>query len=294
MLQLERDGCYADVMERALYNGALSGISLDGRRFFYENPLAVFPRTRAHERQDWFGCACCPPNIARLLASLPRYAYSEEPRAAWVHLYVAGRATLGVAGQAVELTVTTGYPWRETVRVEVAPERPASFTLALRVPGWCRAATLKVNGRPLDLAPLLKKGYALIKRTWAAGDRVDLRLPMPVERVEAHPKVRADAGRVALQRGPIVYCLEEADNGADLDAVCLPRRAALRTRSRPGLLGGVVTIEAAARRLSREGWSSALYRPAASKTVPARLTAVPYYAWCNRRPGEMLVWMREC
>ncbi len=202
MLQLERDGCYADVMERALYNGALSGISLDGRRFFYENPLAVFPRTRAHERQDWFGCACCPPNIARLLASLPRYAYSEERRAAWVHLYVAGRATLGVAGQAVELSVRTGYPWRETVRVEVAPERPASFTLALRVPGWCRAATLKVNGRPLDLAPLLKKGYALIKRTWAAGDRVDLRLPMPVERVEAHPKVRADAAVWRSNAGP--------------------------------------------------------------------------------------------
>ncbi len=294
MLQLERDGRYADVMERAIYNGVLSGISLDGRRFFYENPLAVQPRVRAHERQDWFGCACCPPNIARLLASLPRYAYSEERRAAWVHLYVAGRATLGVAGQAVELTVRTGYPWKEKVRIDVAPERPAALTLALRVPGWCRAATLKVNGEAVSLDAIVKEGYAHVKRAWAAGDRVELRLPMPVERVRAHPKVRADCGRVALQRGPVVYCLEEADNGADLDALCLPRKAALRAKFRPDLLGGVVTVTAAGRRRSPEGWAGALYRPAAAKTVPARLTAVPYYAWCNRRPGEMLVWVREC
>jgi DUF1680 family protein len=292
MLQLERDARYADVMERALYNGVLSGISLDGTRFFYVNPLAAL--SRAHERQEWFGCACCPPNIARLLASLPRYAYSEGARAAWVHLYIAGRATVGVAGQAVELSVKTGYPWKEKVRIAVAPERPAAFTLALRIPGWCRAPALKVNGEPLPLAALLKKGYAHIKRSWAAGDAVELTLPMPVQRVEAHPKVRADSGRVALQRGPVVYCLEEVDNGADLDGVCLPRTAALRARSRRDLLGGVTVITAAARRRSPAGWTGALYRPASSKAVATRLTAVPYYAWCNRRPGEMLVWVREC
>jgi DUF1680 family protein len=299
MVQLERDGRYADVMERALYNGVLSGVSLDGRRFFYANPLVVFPRTFrgggpvTAERQEWFGCACCPPNIARLLASLPRYAYSEEPRGAWVHLYMAGRATLGVAGQAVELTVRTDYPWKEEVSIDVAPERPAAFTLALRVPGWCRAASLKVNGSPVALDGVLKKGYAHLKRTWPAGDRVELTLPMPVERVRAHPKVRADLGRVALQRGPVVYCLEEVDNGAELDTVCLPRKAALRAQFRPGLLGGVVAITAAGRRCAA-GRSDALYSSADVKAVAARLTAVPYYAWCNRSPGEMLVWVREC
>ncbi len=300
MLQIQHDGRYADVMERALYNGVLSGVSLDGRRFFYVNPLAVFPSTfaggrhGATERQDWFGCSCCPPNIARLLASLPRYAYSEERRAAWVHLYMAGRATLGVAGQAVELTVRTGYPWKEKVRVDVAPEKPATFALALRIPGWCRAPKLKVNGEAVDLASVVKKGYAHVKREWSAGDRVELTLPMPVERVYAHPKVQADCGRVALRRGPVVYCLEEVDNGAGLDALCLPRKAALRAKFQPDLLGGVVTISAAGRRITTEGWKDSLYRPADGKTVPARLTAVPYYAWCNRHPGEMLVWVREC
>jgi hypothetical protein len=297
MLQLEWDGRYGDVMERALYNGVLSGVSLDGRRFFYVNPLAVQPQAPGAgktERQDWFWCACCPPNIARLLASLPRYVYSESPRAAYVHLYVRGRATLGVAGQAVELRVETGYPWKEKVRITVRPERPATFALALRIPGWCRAVTLKVAGAPLALGPIVRKGYALIRREWSAGDVVELTLPMPIERVEANPKVRADCGRVALERGPVVYCLEEADNGPGLDELCLPRGAALRSEFRPRLLGGVTVITGTARRRDPAGWADALYRPTASKTVKARFTAVPYCAWCNRKPGEMLVWIREC
>ena len=300
MLHLERDGRYADLMERALYNGVLSGVSLDGRRFFYVNPLAASGGTGTPERQDWFGCTCCPPNIARLLASLPRYAYSEGSRAAYVHLYVQGRATLGVAGQAVELRVRTGYPWKEKVRIAVRPERPADFTLALRIPGWCRAAALKVNGTPVAVGRIVKKGYALIARTWAAGDVVELTLPMPVERVEANPKLRADCGRVALQRGPLVYCIEEVDNGVDLEDICLPRDAALTAKFRPDLLGGVTVITGAARRRDRAGWAGAagragaLYRPATSRTVRTRLTAVPYCAWCNRKPGEMLVWIREC
>jgi len=300
MLALEGDGCYADVMERALYNGVLSGVSLDGKRFFYANPLTVFPEALrdgghvAAQRQEWFGCACCPPNIARLLASLPLYAYSEGARTAWVHLYVQGRATLNVAGRQVEVRVQTDYPWREEVSLEVRPQRPGTFTLALRIPGWCRGATLSVNGNPLRLGDIVKKGYAKVRRAWARGDRVELKFPMPVERIEANPRVRMDCGRVALQRGPIVYCLEEVDNGPDLADLCLPRRAALRAQYRPDLLGGIVTITGAALRRDRSGWGRALYRADKSQALKVPITAVPYYAWCNRKPGEMLVWIREC
>jgi len=287
-------------MERALYNGVLSGVSLDGKRFFYANPLTVFPEALrdgghvAAQRQEWFGCACCPPNIARLLASLPLYAYSEGARTAWVHLYVQGRATLNVAGRQVEVRVQTDYPWREEVSLEVRPQRPGTFTLALRIPGWCRGATLSVNGNPLRLGDIVKKGYAKVRRAWARGDKVELKLPMPVERIEANPRVRMDCGRVALQRGPIVYCLEEVDNGPDLADLCLPRRAALRAQYRPDLLGGIVTITGAALRRDRSGWGRALYRADKSQALKVPITAVPYYAWCNRKPGEMLVWIREC
>jgi len=300
MLALEGDGRYGDVMERALYNGVLSGVSLDGKRFFYANPLTVFPEALrdgghvAAQRQEWFGCACCPPNIARLLASLPLYAYSEGARTAWVHLYVQGRATLNVAGRQVEVRVQTDYPWREEVSLEVRPQRPGTFTLALRIPGWCRGATLSVNGNPLRLGDIVKKGYAKVRRAWARGDKVELKLPMPVERIEANPRVRMDCGRVALQRGPIVYCLEEVDNGPDLADLCLPRRAALRAQYRPDLLGGIVTITGAALRRDRSGWGRALYRADKSQALKVPITAVPYYAWCNRKPGEMLVWIREC
>lgn len=300
MLQIERDGRYADVMERALYNGVLSGISLDGRRFFYVNPLAVYPRalTEPSEhltatRQDWFGCACCPPNIARLLASLPQYVYSQARNEAYVHLFVQGSAELTVAGQSVVLIQRTGYPWKERVRITVKPDEPAEFTLALRIPGWCRGATLKVNGKAVGAARLTRKGYARIKRVWRKGDKVELRLPMPVERIEAHPKVRANAGRVALQRGPIVYCLEEVDNGPNLNDIALPRTARLRAECDEKLLGGVVVVTGKARRRDASAWRNRLYGPSASRTRSVTIKAVPYCAWANRRPGEMLVWIRE-
>ena len=304
MLHLDPDGRYADVMELALYNGALSGVSLDGTKFFYANPLATYPKVepnkpmragqkRHYQRSEWFGCACCPPNIARLIASFGQYVYSQGPSEARVNLYVGSKAELQVGGQTVRIEQRTRYPWDPKVRIRVRPEKPAAFTLSLRIPGWCRGAKLKVNGKPVAAAGITKKGYAKIRRQWAAGDVVELVLPMPVERIEANPKVRQAAGRVALQRGPIVYCLEEIDNGPGLHDLALPREAKLRAAFDPKLLGGVTVITGKAKRREQKSWSGDLYRPAGTKTESAAIKAVPYACWNNRRPGEMRVWMNE-
>jgi len=297
MLQIEADSRYADVMERALYNGVVSGVSLDGRKFFYDNLLAVHPEyykfsgQKPPFRQEWFGCACCPPNIARMLASLGGYVYSQAKDEVYVHLYAAGSARLDVDGRRVAIEQETDYPWKEDVRLVVRAGEPTAFSLALRIPGWCRGARLAVNGKAVRVEP--KKGYAKIKRTWKNGDRVDLRLPMPVERIEAHPSVRHDCGRVALQRGPVVYCLEEADNGKNLNDIVLPHDARLRVKFDRRLLGGVPVITAAARRRDTKSWKGGLYRPAGTSMKPAVLKAIPYFGWANRGAGEMIVWIRS-
>jgi hypothetical protein len=300
MLQVERDGRYADVMERALYNAVLSGVSLDGTRFFYANPLALYPPALRFSpgvlsatRQEWYGCACCPPNIARLIASLREYMYSQGRDEVCVHLYAQGSAELEVTGRRLALAQETNYPWDGAVRLTLGLEEPARFALALRVPGWCRKARLKVNGRAAPLGRAAAKGYARVRRLWQDGDCVELELPMPVERITAHPKVRSDAGRVALQRGPIVYCLEEADNGPDLNDISLPRNAALRARYEQDTLGGVVAVTGHGRRSNLTAWRGSLYRPARTATKPVTIRAVPYCTWANRKPGEMLVWIRE-
>ncbi len=290
LLQLDCDGRFADAMELALYNGTISGVSLDGKKFFYVNPLES--DGEAH-RQDWFDCSCCPPNIARMIASFGQYVYSQSRTEVCVHLYVQGSAELELGDRRLQIEQKTGYPWKERVSITLRPERPAQFTLALRIPGWCRGATAKLNGRSLRLAPLVKKGYARIRRRWEPGDRIELKLPMPVERLEANPAVGADAGRVALQRGPIVYCLEAVDNGADLNDLILPRDAKLTAKFDPKLLGGATVISGRARRVDRRGWKDTLYRPVGTPTRPATLKAVPYCIWDNRRPGEMQVWIRE-
>ena len=173
---------------------------------------------RSPNRQEWFGCACCPPNVARLIASLARYIYSTTAKDLYVHLYVGGSAECTIRGRKVQVVQETEYPWKDKIRLRVNPASPAEFGLALRIPGWARTFRVNVNGKSVKLAP--KKGYVHIVRTWKKGDRVDLVLPMAVERIEAHPAVRQDAGFVALQRGPIVYCLEEADNGPEPGGYC--------------------------------------------------------------------------
>lgn len=300
MLQARPDSRYADVMERALYNGTVSGVSLDGKHFFYDNLLAAHPQyhrfnqQKPPTRQEWFGCACCPPNIARLLASIGGYVYSQSADTIWTHLYVAGSMTADLAGNTVGLTQKTEYPWDGNVRITVSPASPAVFKLALRLPGWCRGVGIRVNGTPCNVAEITTAGYAIIEREWKTGDVVELTFPMPVERIEAHPSVRQDCGKIALQRGPIVYCLEEVDNGPDIADIALPMTSELVVTTDKTPFAGVPVIRGAAVRRDKSAWGDELYRPAGTPAIPVVLTAVPYCMWANRGPGEMTVWIGQC
>jgi DUF1680 family protein len=289
MLQFRGDARFADAMERALYNGTISGVSLDGKRFFYVNPLESRGN---HHRQDWFGCACCPPNIARLIASIGGYIYSEAAEDAYIHLYVQGSGTLQVGGQQVVLRQETDYPWDGNVHISVEPGSPGVFGLSLRIPGWSRGATLTVNGEVVDAEAAMTLGYARIERRWKAGDQVDLVIPMPVEQIEAHPAVRQNAGYVALQRGPVVYCLEQVDNPVPLHRIILPRDADLKPHFDKDLLGGVTVIKGQAMAVDDSDWDGVLYRSEPAKLKPLEIAAIPYYAWDHRDAGDMRVWIR--
>jgi DUF1680 family protein len=306
LLALDGEAKYADWMETALYNGILSGISLDGGAYFYQNPLADRGR---HRRQPWFGTACCPPNIARLLLALPGYLYGTSPEGVWVHHYVAGTvevqppgggAGAGVAGAGATLAVETRYPWDGEVRLTMRrlPDGSgAPWTLYLRLPEWGEGASVRVNGerQTLEAGP---GSYAAVRRAWREGDEVVLDLPMPVRRLRAHPRVLANTGRVALARGPVVYCVEGVDHpGLDVWDLELPAGAALEPEARPDLLGGVVVLRGEAVVARAGAWDGRLYEPAARRPEPERrpagVLAVPYYAWANRESGPMQVWLRE-
>ncbi len=290
MVQLEGDGRYVDVLEQALYNGVLSGVSLDGTRFFYENPLESDGTVT---RKPWFGVACCPPNLARLLASLGQYIYSVNDSAVAVHLYVQGTANLTLGGRAVTLRQQTDYPWSGAIRITLTVPEPTEFALCLRIPGWSREAVVTVNGRPFDLAGKVVKGYVRIARTWTAADTVELTLPMPVECVHAHPQVSADAGLVALQRGPLVYCFEEVDQSVALHRLSITPGARFEARHEAELLNGTVVIHGEGNALDDSDWNNTLYRREPPRIVPCAVAAIPYHVWDNRRQGQMRVWMRE-
>jgi DUF1680 family protein len=292
MLAISGEAKYADVMELALYNAVLPGLSLDGQSYFYENPLAD---DGTHRRQAWFGCACCPPNVARLMASLPGYFYSVSAEGIWVHLYAEGTANLTLAdGRTVSLQQETRYPWDGEVSITVRGE--GSFSLFLRIPEWCeQGASITVNGEASGEA-LTSGSYAEIRREWKAGDTVRLSLPMPVRQIECHPNVAENIGRVALMRGPLLYCVEAADNpGAHPQEIILPENAELKAEWRAGLLGGVVALKVQAEITPPDsGWDSRLYRTVRKSDVQTEnreITAIPYYAWANREAGAMRVWV---
>ena len=302
MLALEMNGDYADVLERVIYNGTISGMDLDGQKFFYVNPLEVQPDAvkvrpeKGHittERQNWFSCACCPPNLARLIASIGHYIYGSKKNTGYVHLYIGSEAELNIANQNVVLKQDSNYPWDGDIKLSVKPEQEAEFTIALRIPGWCRDATLTINGDRFDIGANIDKGYVYIKRHWEKNDLIELELPLTVERVKSHPKVRANIGKVALQRGPIVYCLEETDNGPNLPSILLPNNTILNTHFDPDLLGGVTVITGEALKLKDDEKEDRLYHASELGLSKINIKAVPYYAWCNRDKGEMLVWMTE-
>ena len=303
MARLHDEARYADVMERCLYNGVLSGLSLDGESYFYVNPLEVDPdiidanaslRSVKYRRQSWYGCACCPPNIARTLSSLGDHLYHQNDTTLFVDLYHEGTLSFAFGGANVVVHQKTAYPWSGEVTFEVQPLTPTAFTLALRQPAWCTGARLRLNGQSYA-AQLGRNGYLTVQRVWQQGDRVDLELPMKIQRIHADPRVRATNGKVAIQRGPLLYCLEVADNGTDLFRVILSPEATLEVLERPDLLGGIKAIGGIGHVAAVSEPAGGLYGEGARKLPQSQhpLVFIPYFSWANRQRGAMIVWVRE-
>ena len=297
LLQFSGEGKYADIIERALYNGFLSGVSLDGARFFYENPLASAGH---HHRESWFTCPCCPPNMARTLASVGKYFYSTGANDIWIHLYAQGTAKMQVNGHEVSLRQVTNYPWEGEVRFEIGVSSPQPFTLHLRVPAWCEQWRVVVNGEPVKQAGngelSTGNGYIHLTREWNLGDVVEYRMEMPIQVIWAHPAVRDLQGRVALERGPIVYCLEGVDHvRIHLDQIAIdPHHVPneFQVEQDENLLGGIRLLRGKGMIVDESGWENVLYRNQGPSFKSIDIKAIPYYAWENREPGEMRVWLR--
>ena len=295
LLQFRGEGKYADIIEQTLYNGFISGVSLDGENFNYVNPLAS---AGSHHRTPWFACPCCPPNVGRILASLGDYLYSTGPNDLWVHFYPQNRASVVVDGNPVQVELTSHYPWEGDVRLELTPEKASAFAVHLRIPGWCERWQIRVNGASVNAgAPF--NGYVTLERTWQPGDVIELTLEMAVQTVWAHPAVRQMQGRLAIQRGPVVYCLEGVDQPGveNLDRIALDpvQVKAFSVEYQPELLGGVAVLRGTGSLIADDDWDSAtLYRrdqPSATNSIA--VTAVPYCVWDNRAAGEMRVWFRR-
>ncbi len=289
MFLLHGDAKYIDVLERTLYNGFLSGISLSGDTFFYANPLESdgkwpFNVKVGATRSPWFECSCCPPNIARLLASLPGYVYATKDDLLYVNLYGSGTGQVEIQNSKVTLQQETTYPWDGNIKITVNPETTGEFTLALRIPGWAKnqvvpsdlysyleptheSPTVSVNGGAVETR--LERGYLLIKRSWQKGDAVEINLPMPIRRVVSHKNVKENTGKVAIERGPLVYCAEAVDNGGHALDLSLVDDVALSAQHDMDFLSGLTLIKGGG------------------------LTLIPYYAWSHRGEGEMTVWLKR-
>lgn len=297
MNRLTGDAKYIDVLERSLYNGALDGLSLSGDRFFYGNPLAS---SGQHQRQEWFGTACCPANISRLVASVGDYVYVQSDKELWVNLFIGSKTKIKLKNGEVELQQQTNYPWDGTVNITVSPKRSQQIPLHIRIPGWAQntatpgdayyftdklevKATIKINGQPVDYQ--VNNGYAVINRTWKKGDVLTVDLPMEVRKVAAIDKIKEDRNRIALQRGPLVYCLEHADNNGQVKNIIVPEPTKWKAEMDNNLLNGVVTLkgEVPVVKLSADGQSVT--------TEKQPVTAIPYFSWANRGKGEMEIWI---
>lgn len=301
MTLLNPEARYADVLERALYNGSLAGLSLDGTRYFYVNPLEVTPAVarfrKDHDhvktqRVEWFGCACCPPNIARTIASFSQYQYSTADRGVWAHQFASGTADIPFRGKSLIIDQSTDYPWDGTVTFTVRSTPEGRWDFLVRIPDWAREPRLSVNGRPVPIS--LEQGYAVVSRPWTAGDAVTLELPMEVRLVRSHPRVRDTFGKVAVHRGPLVWCAEEKDNGAGLHQLWVKTGPGTGLEPR---LEPVPELGPGARRLRIAGYRT----EAPTKTGTfltqglvrrsSEIALVPYHLWGNRGEGEMAVWL---
>ncbi|WP_070042498.1 glycoside hydrolase family 127 protein [Robinsoniella peoriensis] len=301
MNQITRDGKYMEEVERALYNTVLAGIALDGRSFFYVNPLEVWPdacmpRTSKEHvkpvRQKWFGVACCPPNIARTLASLGQYIYSTQGDSVWVNLFVTSEVQQELESGSILMKQETRFPNEGKTTIRIENREKVKVSLAVRVPEYAKDAVFYSNSKKI-MPVKMEKGYAFF-----TVDREELELTMEFSMepriLHANPLVKADTGKAAVMKGPCVYCLEETDNGNNLPGLFLETGAPLREHFEPDLLGGVTVIEAKGKRLISDEWKEGeLYKECAPKMEDAALTFVPYAYWGNRVTGEMLVWVRE-
>lgn len=300
MFLLHGDSKYIDLLEKILYNGLISGVGLDGKSFFYTNAMQVtngFTHgALERKRSGWFECSCCPTNMARFLPSLPGYLYAENGNNVYVNLFTSSAAKLKVNGKQVEIIQQNDYPWKGLLNFTVNPQSATDFNLLVRIPGWVRneaipsdlyhfennapaTYSIKVNGKPVKCR--IEKGYAVLSRKWNKGDRVQVDLPMPVRKVEANAALTVDAGKAALQRGPIMYCAEWKDNNGQTSNLSLPASASFKTQYEPTLLNGVVVLKGQAVTVTDGNQQS------------TTLTAIPYYAWANRGEGEMQIWFPE-
>lgn len=301
MLQVRPDRCFADFMERTLYNGVISGVSLEGDRFFYANHLAAEPKMFSDQiirnprmfpvRQKWFAVSCCPMNLARLTESVSGYIYSENESTLYVHLFADSETEIKRDSGTLRVIQKTEYPWNNKIQITVKSEGNVPLRVAVRNPLFSRATKISVNGEVIH--PEEESGYLIIDRQWDGDTEILVELDMKPEFVEAHPSVRMDAGKVAIQYGPLIYCLEEADNGPGLPSIFADTDSELSVKTEPDLLGGIQVIEGSALKRSVKGWEHTLYRPVNDDFETVRFRAVPYYAWSNRQPGEMTVWINR-
>jgi len=294
---LHGHGKYIDLLERTLYNNFLSGVSIHGDKFFYPNPLES---SGSDQRSPWFSTSCCPTNVARFMPSLPGYVYAQKDDVLFVNLYIGNRARIDLKDQKITLEQETSYPWEGKVTIHVKPQHTEYFGIKLRIPGWARnqavpgdlyrfmdrsdrQARVWVNGEQQEYEP--DKGYVTLNREWKEHDTIRLQLPMPTRKVLAHDSVKADRGKYCLQRGPLVYAAEWVDNGGKVSNLMLDKNQAFSAKERPGLVDGIHVIK---------GKATALHMTEASKKPVGKeknFTAIPYYAWAHRGPGEMMVWM---
>jgi DUF1680 family protein len=311
---LHGDSKYIDVLEKILYNGFISGVGLDGKSFFYTNAMQVrISGIRQNSngftdgsveaaRSGWFDCSCCPTNVVRLLPSLPGYVYAQKDDKLFVNLFISSNSTMKIMGNDVAVEQKNNYPWDGDLKFVITPKTSLAFSLLIRIPGWAqntaipsdlysfenssdKKVTIKINGNPVDYT--MEKGYAVLNRTWKKDDRVEVNLPMEVRKVIARDKLAEDAGKIALQRGPIMYCAEWPDNNGRASNIVLPVNTSFVSEYKPGMLNGITVLTTEATVVVTDEKENKV------NTVKQPFVAIPYYAWANRGKGEMTVWFPE-
>jgi DUF1680 family protein len=306
MFLLHGDSKYIDVLEKTLYNGLISGVSLDGKSFFYTNAMQVSNSFNQpdleRERSGWFTCSCCPTNVARLIPSIPGYIYAQNGSDVYVNLFISGTGNLTVNNKAVKITQQNNYPWDGALGFTVNPASALDFNLKIRIPGWAQnqaipsdlysyqqsasqKTVITVNGKPVDYQ--MKNGYAVISKKWKKNDQVQLTLPMNVQRVVANSAIPDDNGKIALQRGPIMYCAEWKDNDGKAGNIIIPKGTIFTAAFEPSLLNGIMVLKGSIKTVDLNETAQTI------TTVNKTMTAIPYYAWANRGKGEMTVWFPE-